>query len=128
MLNWNDGKSQEFKDRTVYNVGTSVLKKTAPAVESQPKVMAAAAPSYEIPAAGDARTILLSRLTCTNCRVAENLLAKKGVAFEKYIAEENLELCRKFGIKGAPPLVVAGPAGFQTYYSVNEIKKYQASH
>jgi ribonucleoside-triphosphate reductase len=90
--------------------------------------MAAAAPSYEIPAAGDARTILISRLTCPNCRVAENLLAKKGVAFEKYIAEENLELCRKFGIKGAPTLVVEGPAGFQTYYSVNEIKKYLASH
>ena len=128
VQNWNDGKSQEFKDRKVYNVGTSVLKKTAPAVESQPKVMAAAAPSYEIPAAGDARTILISRLTCPNCRVAENLLAKKGAAFEKYIAEENLELCRKFGIKGAPTLVVEGPAGFQTYYSVNEIKKYLASH
>ena len=128
VQNWNDGKSQEFKDRKVYNVGTSVLKKTAPAVESQPKVMAAAAPSYEIPAAGDARTILISRLTCSNCRVAENLLAKKGVAFEKYIAEENMELCRKFGIKGAPTLVVEGPAGFQTYYSVNEIKKYLASH
>ena len=89
--------------------------------------MAAAAPSYEIPAAGDARTILISRLTCPNCRVAENLLVKKGVAFEKYIAEENLALCRTFGIKGAPTLVVEGSAGFQTYYSVPEIKKYLGS-
>ncbi len=126
VQNWNDGKSQEFKDRKVYNVGTSVLKKSAPAVESQPKVLAAAAPSYEIPAAGDARTILISRVTCPNCRVAENLLVKKGVAFEKYIAEENLELCKKFGIKGAPTLVVEGPAGFETHYSVPEIKKYLA--
>ena len=127
VQNWNDGKSQEFKDRKVYTVGTSVLKKTAPAVESQPAVLAAAAPSYEIPAAGDARTILISRVTCPNCRVAENLLVKKGVAFEKYIAEENLELCKKFGIKGAPTLVVEGPAGFQSYYSVPEIKKYLAN-
>ena len=127
VQNWNDGKSQEFKDRKVYNVGTSVLKKSAPALESQPRVMAAAAPSYEIPAAGDARTILISRVTCPNCRVAENLLTKKGVAFEKYIAEENLELCRKFGIKGAPTLVIEGPAGFETHYSVQEIKKYLAS-
>ena len=127
VQNWNDGKSQEFKDRKVYNVGTSVLKKSAPAVESQPKVLAAAAPSYEIPAAGDARTILISRVTCPNCRVAENLLVKKGVAFEKYIAEENLELCKKFGIKGAPTLVVEGPAGFETHYSVPEIKKYLAN-
>jgi ribonucleoside-triphosphate reductase len=89
--------------------------------------MAAAAPSYEIPAAGDARTILISRTTCPNCRVAENLLAKKGVAFEKYIAEENLELCRQYGIKGAPTLVVETPAGAQTYYAVPEIKKYLAT-
>ena len=127
VQNWNDGKSQEFKDRKVYNVGTSVLKKSAPAVESKPTVLAAAAPSYEIPAAGDARTILISRVTCPNCRVAENLLVKKGVAFEKYIAEENLELCKKFGIKGAPTLVVEGPAGFETHYSVPEIKKYLAN-
>ena len=126
VQNWNDGKSQEFKDRKVYNVGTSVLKKSAPAEETKPQVMAAAAPSYEIPAAGDARTILISRVTCPNCRVAENLLVKKGVAFEKYIAEENLELCKKFGIKGAPTLVVEGPAGFETHYSVPEIKKYLA--
>ena len=127
VQNWNDGKSQEFKDRKVYNVGSSVLKKTAPAVESQPKVLAAAAPSYEIPAAGDARIMLISRVTCPNCRVAENLLTKKGIPFEKYIAEENLDLCRKFGIKGAPTLVIEGPAGVQTHYSVPEIKKYLAS-
>ena len=89
--------------------------------------MAAAAPSYGIPNAGDSRTILISRTTCPNCRVAENLLAKKGVAFEKYIAEENLELCRKFGIKGAPTLVVEGNDSFVTYYSVPEIKKYLAN-
>ena len=90
-------------------------------------VMVAAAPSYESPASGDARTMLISRTTCPNCRVAENLLAKKGVAFEKYIAEENLTLCKEYGIKGAPTLVVEGPAGVQTYYSVPEIKKYLAS-
>ncbi|MBQ4550697.1 MAG: ribonucleoside triphosphate reductase, partial [Oscillospiraceae bacterium] len=127
VQNWNDGKSQEFKDRKVYNVGSSVLKKSAPAVEAQPEAMAEAAPSYEIPAAGEARTMLISRTTCPNCRVAENLLSKKGVAFEKYIAEENLELCRQYGIKGAPTLVVEGANGVQSYYSVPEIKKYLAN-
>ena len=127
VQNWNDGKSQEFKDRKVYNVGTSVLKKTAPAVESQPAVLAAAASSYEIPSSGEGRIMLISRVTCPNCRVAENLLVKKGVAFEKYIAEENLDLCRDYGIKGAPTLVVEGPEGVKTYYSVPEIKKYLAS-
>ena len=106
-------------------MGTSVLKKSAPALEAEPQVMAAAAPTYEIPT--EAKAILISRTTCPNCRVAENLLTKKGVAFEKYIAEDNLELCRKYGIKGAPTLVVEGTEGFVTYYSVPEIKKYLAN-
>ena len=77
--------------------------------------------------AADARAILISRVTCPNCKVAENLLNKAGVAFEKKIAEENLDLCRQLGIKGAPTLVITDGVNNQLYYSVPEIKKYIAS-
>ena len=66
-------------------------------------------------------------MTCPNCRVAEGLLAKAGVAYEKLIAEENLELCREYGIKGAPTLVITDGESHQCIYSVPEIKKYLAS-
>ena len=73
------------------------------------------------------KAILFSRLTCPNCRVAENLLSKAGVAYEKHIAEEDLDLCRKYGVKGAPTLIITDGENFQSYYSVPEIKKYLAS-
>ncbi len=128
VKNWNDGKSQEFKDRKVYNIGTSVLKKEAPVAAAVAAEPVCEAPAEEIPAApvGD-KIILFSRVTCPNCRVAEQLLTKAGVAFEKRIAEENLDLCRAYGVKGAPTLIVPKGENFRSYYSVPEIKKYLAS-
>ena len=93
----------------------------APAVCAEPE----AAPKAQV--AEGAKAILISRVTCPNCRVAEATLTKAGVAFEKRIAEENLDLCRQYGIKGAPTLVITDGESYQTYYSVPEIKKYLAS-
>ncbi len=130
VKNWNDGKSQEFKDRKVYNIGTSVLKKEAPVVAPAPVAEPVCAAPVEVPAApveGGDKIILISRVTCPNCRVAEQLLTKAGVAFEKHIAEEDLDLCRAYGVKGAPTLILTKGENFRSYYSVPEIKKYLAS-
>ena len=59
--------------------------------------------------------------------MAEAQLNKAGVAFEKLIADENVELCKKFGVKGAPTLVITDGENHVNYYSVPEIKKYLAS-
>jgi ribonucleoside-triphosphate reductase len=122
VQNWNDGKSQEFKDRKVYNVGTSVLKKTATVTEEIKAVKEeVAAPVVT------GKAILFSRVTCPNCRVAENLLGKAGLAYEKLIADDNKDLCLKYGVKGAPTLVIVDGENHVNYYSVPEIKKYLAS-
>ena len=71
--------------------------------------------------------VVVSNRAEENCRVAENLLNKAGIAYEKLIAEENVELCRAYGIKGAPTLVIADGENHVNYYSVPEIKKYLAS-
>ena len=123
VQNWNDGKSQEFKDRKVYDVASSVLRKAAEAAVCEPAAEEAPAAA---PAEGQ-KAILFSRVTCPNCRVAEGLLSKAGVAYEKLIAEENLELCREYGIKGAPTLVITDGENHQSIYSVPEIKKYLAA-
>jgi len=73
------------------------------------------------------KAILFSRVTCPNCRVAEGLLSKAGIAYEKLIADEHIEDCRKYGVKGAPTLVITDGENYQTIYSVPEIKKYIAS-
>ena len=123
VQNWNDGKSQEYKDRKVYNIGNSV-----PKAPVEPKVVEQTCcceePKAEV--TSDAKAILFSRVTCPNCRVAEQLLAKAGVAYTKLIADENVELCRQYGVKGAPTLVITDGENFNSYYSVPEIKKYLA--
>jgi len=129
VQNWNDGKSQEFKDRLVYNIGTSVLKKSAPITEEikAAKEEAAAPAPAAVPAAAEGEVILFSRVTCPNCRVAEGLLTKSNVAYKKLIADEHVDLCKQYGVKGAPTLVIANGENHVNYYSVPEIKKYLAS-
>ncbi|MBP3300252.1 MAG: ribonucleoside triphosphate reductase [Clostridia bacterium] len=120
VKHWNDGKSQEYKDRKVYNVERSVLK-----TEGTAACCCDCSAEDAKPATG--RVMLFSRVTCPNCRVAEAQLEKAGVAYEKLIADDNLDLCRKYGVKGSPTLVVDDGENFVTYYSVQEIKKFIAS-
>ena len=127
VQNWNDGKSQEFKDRKVYDVDNSCLKTAAPVAAVEAPVEAAPVEAAPVAEGALVKAILFSRVTCPNCRVAEQLLSKSGLPFEKKIAEENLEECRSYGVKGAPTLVITDGVGHTNYYSVPEIKKYLAS-
>ena len=120
VQNWNDGKSQEYKDRKTYKVAAA----SAPVERIVAKVEEVVEAA---PAALSGKAVLISRVTCPNCRVAENLLNKAGVSYEKLIAEENLDLCRQLDIKGAPTLVISDGENHTKFYSVPEIKKYIAS-
>ena len=127
VQNWNAGKTQEYKHRKVYNIETSVLTHGKPEM-GELKIIADAKKDAECACAPKAaKAILFSRVTCPNCRVAENLLSKAGVEYEKLIADDNLELCRQYGVKGAPTLVITDGENTVNYYSVPEIKKYLAS-
>ena len=125
--------SHQIKDLDAYRDGrtkikSSVEKKEKPAPKAEPvKEVAVAAEPAPVAVSADAKAILISRLTCPNCRVAEQLLGKAGIAYEKLIAEENADLCRKYGVKGAPTLIITDGENHQNYYSVPEIKKYLAS-
>ena len=126
VQNWNDGKAQEFKDRKVYDVANSVLNRKQPETEkpAAPVVAEAAAPAVQPAVQGKLQ--LFSRVTCPNCRVVESLLDKASVPYEKLIADEHINECRAFGVKGAPTLVVTDGEKSVTYYGVPEIKKYLA--
>ncbi|MEE1279867.1 MAG: ribonucleoside triphosphate reductase [Oscillospiraceae bacterium] len=111
VQNWNDGKSQEYKDRKVYDIENSVLKNTRAEKE-------AAEENVAVGTVGEA--VLFATKTCPNCKIAAALLEKAGVGYNKLYAEDEPEMARDLGIKQAPTLVV----GDKKLTGVSDIKKY----
>ena len=72
----------------------------------------------------DAKVMLFTTKTCPNCKVADTLLQKADIAFEKVDAEENAQLTQELGIRQAPTLVVFNGEKYETYANVSNIKKF----
>ncbi len=117
IQNWNDGKSQEYKDRKVYNIAESKLQRNGVPAET-----CACENEAEAPKLADA-VYLFTTATCPNCKVACALLDKAGFAYEKLLANEYPELVGQFAIKQAPTLVVIKNGEVAKYVGVSEIKK-----
>ena len=116
VKNWNEGKTQEYKNRTTYDMGSSVLKHSQQAAE---KIVEAVAKAEENVPAG---TFLFTTKTCPNCKMAKEFL--KGVEYKVIDAEENPDLTGKFGIMQAPTLVVVKGGEVQKYVNASNIRKF----
>ncbi|MBR6502502.1 MAG: ribonucleoside triphosphate reductase [Clostridia bacterium] len=116
VQNWNDGKSQEFKDRKVYDIANSKLtaKEATEACACEEKTDAVLADG----------NYLFTTATCPNCKIAVSLLDKAGVIFNKLLANENVDAVNALGIKQAPTLVVVENGAATKYTGVSDIKKY----
>ncbi len=124
VQNWNDGKSQEFKDRKVYNIGNSRLTHSGP-ISSSPAASTPCAPcAAPAPVAEEGKTYLFVTATCPNCRIVKPLLDKAGVAYEVMDANENAELAQTYQIKQAPTLVVERGGKAETYVGIAAIKGF----
>ena len=119
VQNWNDGKLQEYKNRKVYDMKNSVLKKAGVKLaEAETKAAAYTAEATD-------GLYLFTTKTCPNCVIAKELL--KGEAYQIVDAEENAELTRKYGIMQAPTLVVIENGVAKKYVNVSNIRKYLES-
>ena len=121
VKNWNDGKSQEFKDRRTYDVEHSVLTHEGPVEETAPAACDCAAEADKTVSDG---IYLFTTATCPNCKIATALLDKAGVGYIKLLAEENAELVGEFGIRQAPTLIVVKGDAYDKFTGVSEIKTY----
>ena len=117
VKNWNDGKSQEFRDRVVYDIDKSVLKRDG--------VSAQDASEAECSVCADAeRIILFTTETCPNCKLAVQWLDKAGISYEKLFVSENPDLAKELELKQAPTLVVYKNGEAVKYAGVAAVKKY----
>ena len=115
VQNWNDGKSQEFKDRKVYDIAHSCLKKGKKASEEKQDTRRAGS---------EAQLMLFATKTCPNCKIAEKFLNDNGISYVKMYAEENVDLVETYGVRQAPTLVAAGKDAFEKYAGVSEIMRF----
>ena len=118
VQNWNDGKSQEYKNRTVYDIAHSDFK-----IQTQ---MTAAPESNVRIQESDAGQVtakyLFTTETCPNCKIAKQML--EGEDYELVDAEKNPELARKFGVMQAPTLIVINGEETKKYVNASNIQRY----
>ena len=117
VLNWNEGKAQEFKNRTTYCINSSVLKTEEREIRQDKN----GEKKTEIPTGA----YLFTSKTCPNCRAVKKFLAQ--VEYETIDAEENAELAVSLGIMQAPTLVIVENGLIQKINNVSDIKKYAES-
>jgi len=112
VQNWNDGKTQEFRDRKVYDVRPISLDSTTSdyikgcdlgiELDTETLVDTLVKTSGYSPE----RTIyLFATKTCPNCKAAERFLNENEVKYEKIFAEDHEDLVRKYQITQAPTLL-----------------------
>ena len=116
VQNWNDGKSQEYKNRKLYNVSHSQMK---PAHKSLVKITQE---TVEVTPVADDKKLLFTTSTCPNCRIAKQML--EGEEFKIIDAEQHPDLAQKYGIMQAPTLVVVSQGEATKYVNASNIQRY----
>ena len=125
VQNWNEGKSQEYKDRTNYDISHSRLKHGVSRITAagQPKQAVAGNQTGSAQkAAAPAQLYLFATKTCPNCRSAKEFL--KGWDYQIIDAEEHPELAEKFSIMQAPTLVIVRDGIVQKFANASNIRKF----
>ena len=117
VQNWNDGKLQEYGNRTEYVVETSVCKRAGQVKEQQAENCGCNAEQTLADGA-----YLFTTKTCPNCKMAKEFL--KNVSYTVIDAEEEAELTESLSIMQAPTLVVVEGGSVKKYANVSNIKKY----
>ncbi len=114
VQNWNDGKLQEYQNRTEYRMGNKINKISRidgdRQVEQKPACV------------GKSSTYLFTTKTCPNCSLAKKYL--QNVDYTVVDAEENMDLAVKYGVRQAPTLVIVAGQSQQKYVNVSNIRKY----
>ena len=139
VQNWNDGKTQEYKERKMYDIGHSVLKRSPEASREIAQAIHQAREEIqearnEGKAGNEGKTkepsmipqgngaFLFTTKTCPNCKIAKEFL--KDEQYQVVDAEENPELSDAYGIMQAPTLVLVKDGEIRKFVNASNIKKY----
>lgn len=114
IQNWNEGKTQEYKNRKNY------IPQHFRAMPEQKQ--RAAKDEYMDGGRMKDGLYLFTTKTCPNCHIAREYL--KGSSFVAIDAEENPELAQEFSIMQAPTLVEIKAGTIKKYVNASNIKRF----
>lgn len=117
VQNWNEGKTQEFKERKLYVVGDATK---LPAKSHAKEREEEAADACGL---GDG-VYLFTTKTCPNCKLVERYLDIVGMAYEEIDAEEQAQLSTDLGIRQVPTLLVTQEGQMQRFDGAGDIKQF----
>ena len=112
VQNWNDGKSQEYRERREYDVEHH---STWPGAKEKEEAKAA-------PCCGTLK--LFTTRTCPNCAMAKEQLNSIGLVYEVIDAEEHPELAMQYSLRQAPTLIVEKDGEVQKFAGIANVLKF----
>jgi len=121
VQNWNEGKTQEYKNRKIYTKTNSrelLLGEKDCGCEQEDFLNL---DDDELDQTSDG-IFLFTTKTCPNCRIAKEYL--KDLPYEVVDAEENTELAGEYSIMQAPTLVIVKDGQTKKYVNASNIKRY----
>ncbi len=143
VQNWNDGKSQEFKERRTYNARIALTKEPAHACcgdhagdHAVPEKEFSGTASRTMTVATEmaaesasqpeqkSELLLFTTKTCPNCKMAKIFLDRANLPYRVLLAEESRDAVTSYGIKQTPTLVVTGGEKADLIVNVSNIRKF----
>ncbi len=114
VQNWNEGKSQEYKNRKIYRpehfreMPLSHAEEECACTDNSVSVVDG--------------LYLFTTKTCPNCQMAKEFL--KGLSYAVVDAEENPDLTNEFAIMQAPTLIAIKDGTVTKYVNASNIKRF----
>ena len=127
VQNWNDGKLQEYANRTEYQMGGKVsaapVKKTESKNDAKKAAVRESVTTERATERNDRnKKMLFTTKTCPNCTLAKQYL--KDVDYTVIDAEDNYDLAVRYGVMQAPTLVIVSGQSEQKYVNASNIRRY----
>ncbi|MCR4690380.1 MAG: ribonucleoside triphosphate reductase [Lachnospiraceae bacterium] len=122
VQNWNDGKLQEYANRTEYVIETSSLKRPVTGVVTMSVVSGDKEDMQVSVTAPKHVAYLFTTKTCPNCKLAKQYL--QDVAYIPVDAQESPELVARYKVTSAPTLVVVEGEHIEKYPNASAIRGY----
>lgn len=128
VQNWNKGKSQEYKERKLYEPEYSSLMKGEILIEKTTEKnleyeKISMGKDFEKSSVNDGVYFFVTK-TCPNCKMAKKFLDKSGINFKTVDAEENKMLAKELKVKQAPTVVVVNNGNIDYFTNASNIKSF----